>query len=105
VEVFADNSPRVDLKKMMEKLKGIGVNRLMVEGGGTINFELLKLELIDELLVYIAPMIFGGEDASTPASGSGLTRDKAIALKLTNVETQTDGGILLNYKLQGTHKT
>jgi 2,5-diamino-6-(ribosylamino)-4(3H)-pyrimidinone 5'-phosphate reductase len=99
VEVFVHDSPRVDLKKMIETLSEIGVSRLMVEGGGTINFELMRLGLVDELTIYIAPMIFGGEHAPTLASGLGLTRDEAIALKLSNVETHEDGGIILFYKL------
>ena len=101
VEVFVDKLPLVDLQTMMGTLKKIGVQRLMVEGGGTINFELLRLGLVDELMIYIAPMIFGGDHTPTLASGLGLVRDDAIALKLTNIETDEDGGILLNYKLQG----
>ena len=99
VEVFVDDMPRVDLQKMMETLGELGVKRLMVEGGGTINFELLRLGLVDELMIYIAPMIFGGDNAPTLASGFGLVRNDAIAMKLKNVETHEDGGILLTYKL------
>lgn len=104
VEVFVHDEPRVELKKMMETLSEIGVSRLMVEGGGTMNFELIRLGLVDELMIYIAPMIFGGEHAPTLASGLGLARDEAIALKLMNIEQYEDGGILLNYKLQGAHE-
>lgn len=99
VEVFVDDMPRVNLGKMMETLGELGVKRLMVEGGGTINFELLRLGLVDELMIYIAPMIFGGENAPTLASGFGLVRNEAIEMKLKNVETYEDGGVLLTYKL------
>ena len=99
VEVFVHESPRVNLKQMMNTLSEIGVNRLMVEGGGTINFELMKLGLVDELTIYIAPLIFGGNQAPTLAAGNGFTRNEAIALKLEKVETHEDGGILLIYKL------
>ncbi len=99
VEVFVDDAPRVNLGKMMETLGELGVKRLMVEGGGTINFELLRLGLVDELMIYIAPMIFGGDNAPTLASGFGLVRNEAIAMKLKNVETHEDGGVLLTYKL------
>ena len=99
VEVFVHDEPRVDLKKMMNTLSEIGVNRLMVEGGGTINFELMKLGLVDELTIYIAPLIFGGNQSPTLAAGNGFTRNEAIALKLEKVETHEDGGILLIYKL------
>ena len=99
VEVFVDDAPRVDLNKMMLTLKDIGVDHLMVEGGGTLNFELMRLGLVDELTIYIAPMVFGGANAPTLADGLGLTRSDAIALKLINVEPHEDGGILLRYTL------
>ena len=36
----------------------------MVEGGSTLNFELLRLGLVDEVTAYVAPMIFGGANCS-----------------------------------------
>jgi len=99
VEVFVEDAPRVDLNKMMLTVKKIGVDYLMVEGGGTMNFELIRLGLVDEIMLYIAPMIFGGAHAPTLADGLGLTRSDAVALKLANVETHEDGGIVLRYKL------
>ena len=98
IEVFVDESPRVDLNKMMLTLKKIGVDHLMVEGGGTMNFELMRLGLVDELMIYVAPMIFGGANAPTLAYGIGLSRDAALEMKLTDVERWEDGGILLKYK-------
>jgi len=98
VEVYVHTEPRVNLALMMQTLKKIGVDHLMVEGGGTMNFELMRLGLVDELMIYVAPMIFGGANAPTLADGLGLTRSDAIALKLINVETHEDGGFLLHYK-------
>lgn len=98
VEVFVDESPRVDLNKMMLTLKKIGVDHLMVEGGGTINFELMRLGLVDELTIYIAPMIFGGVNAPTLADGFGLPRGNALEMNLTGVEQWDDGGVLLKYR-------
>ncbi len=81
----------------METLKEIGVKRLMVEGGATLNFELLRLGLVDEVTAYVAPMIFGGANAPTMAAGSGLERSEAIPLKLVSAENWEDGGVLLKY--------
>ncbi len=99
VEIFVHDTARVDLQNMMNTLAELGVKRLMVEGGGTINFELLRQRLVDEIMIYIAPMIFGGDSAPTLAAGLGVARSEAIALKLNAVETHDDGGILLTYKL------
>ncbi len=98
-EVFIHDTQRVDLPKALSTLKEIGVNRLMVEGGGTLNFELLRLGLVDELTAYVAPLVFGGESAPTLAAGSGLVQSAAIPLKLVNVEAWEDGGVLLHYKV------
>jgi len=97
VDVYIDDADRVDLQGALAVLKEIGVNRLMVEGGSTLNFELLRLGLVDEVTAYVAPMIFGGESAPTMAAGSGLKRSEAIPLKLVETETWEDGGVLLKY--------
>jgi riboflavin biosynthesis pyrimidine reductase len=54
---------------------------------------------VDELTAYLAPLVFGGESAPTMAAGPGLARSAAIPLKLVDVETWEDGGVLLKYKL------
>jgi 2,5-diamino-6-(ribosylamino)-4(3H)-pyrimidinone 5'-phosphate reductase len=99
VEVYVHETQRVDLSKALTTLKGISISWLMVEGGATLNFELLRLGLVDELTVYVAPLAFGGESAPTLAAGPGLVRSAAIPLKLVNVEAWDDGGVLLNYKV------
>ena len=99
-EIFVHEEKQVNLKLMLETLKKIGISRLMVEGGGTLNFELLRLGLVDELTIFVAPMIFGGENAPTTAAGSGLVRSEAIPLKLEEVEKWDGGGIVLKYKTE-----
>ncbi len=58
-QVFIHEGESVNLILMLETLKNLGVHRLMVEGGATLNFELMRLGLVDELTMYVAPMIFG----------------------------------------------
>ncbi len=97
-EVHILGDSRVDLARALETLYGLGVHRLMVEGGGTLNFELLRLELVDELTLYLAPMILGGASAPTPAAGHGLRREDALLLDLVELERWEDGGVLLHYR-------
>jgi 2,5-diamino-6-(ribosylamino)-4(3H)-pyrimidinone 5'-phosphate reductase len=100
VEVFIHASPEVDLAKALTTLTGMGVKRLMVEGGGTLNYELLHLGLVDEITMYIAPLIFGGVSAPTAAAGAGLVRSAAIPLRLIRSEVFEDGGLVLHYSLR-----
>lgn len=97
VDVYVDDAEKVDLQGALATLKELGVHRLMVEGGSTLNFELIRLGLADEVTAYVAPMIFGGESAPTLAAGLGLKRSEAIPLKLIEVEKWEDGGVLLKY--------
>ena len=99
-DVYTDHHEKVDLKNALATLKELGIQRLMVEGGATLNFELLRLGLVDEVSAYMAPMIFGGASAPTMAAGSGLERSAAIPLKLIHVEKWDDGGVLLRYQLE-----
>ena len=100
VDIYLDDSEKVNLSKALETLKQIGVKRLMVEGGATLNFELLRLGLVDEVTAYVAPMLFGGATAPSMAAGPGLERSEAIPLKLVNAEAWEDGGVLLTYTLE-----
>ena len=98
VDVYVDDAEKVNLERALGTLKELGIDRLMVEGGGTLNFELMRLGLVDELTAYVAPMIFGGESAPTMAAGPGLERSAAIPLKLIDAEKWEDGGLLLKYQ-------
>ena len=69
----------------------------MVEGGGTMNFELMRLGLVDELMLYIAPMIFGGATAPTPALETVSGRSSHAA-GTCGCRAWEDGGVLLRYR-------
>jgi 2,5-diamino-6-(ribosylamino)-4(3H)-pyrimidinone 5'-phosphate reductase len=99
-QVVVHEGGRVDLEIALQTLKELGVGRLMVEGGATLNFELLRLGLVDEINAFIAPMIFGGESAPTMVAGAGLERSEAVPLKLESVEKWDDGGVLLKYLIE-----
>lgn len=97
-EVHVIGEKRVNLPLALDVLYTLGVRLLLVEGGATLNFELLKAGLVDELTIYQAPMIFGGQAAPTLAGGDGLLESTALHLKLLDVCTLDEsGGVLLSY--------
>ncbi|MDO9286022.1 MAG: bifunctional diaminohydroxyphosphoribosylaminopyrimidine deaminase/5-amino-6-(5-phosphoribosylamino)uracil reductase RibD [Aquabacterium sp.] len=50
---------RVDLAALIDRLSADGVNELHVEAGATLNAAMLGTGLVDELLLYVAPMLLG----------------------------------------------
>ncbi len=99
-EVHVIGESRVDLPSALRILKEQGVHRLMVEGGATLNFEMLRLNLVDEVMIFTAPLIFGGDGAPTLAGGAGLAAEAAIGLSLLGCEQWEDGGVLLHYEVR-----
>ncbi|NUT52143.1 MAG: deaminase [Saccharothrix sp.] len=51
--------PAVDFGSLLDDLGDRGVDRLMVEGGGTIHTAFLAAGLADELRMAVAPMLIG----------------------------------------------
>jgi riboflavin-specific deaminase-like protein len=97
VEVIVQDGERIDLAEALGQLVGLGVEHLMVEGGSSLVAALLAAGLVDELQLAIAPMLFGGETAPTPAGGPGWTRDAAIPLTLQDATPNEDGDVVLRY--------
>jgi len=101
VQVYVTDGERVDLHETLATLHRLGVRRLLVEGGGTLLAELFRLGLADELIIYLAPKIFGGASAPTLADGPGFLPEQAPGLSLVSVEKfDPKGGILLHYFIQ-----
>ncbi len=70
----ANKNGRVDLAKLLQLLKQLGVRSLMVEGGAEIISSFLAAHLADRLVVTIAPMLVGGLNAvESHPDGNGVT--------------------------------
>lgn len=92
---------RVDLEGAFKALYRAGIRKMLVEGGGTLIAELFRLNLVDELTIYIAAKILGGRNAPTMADGLGFLPQQAPRLRLVSVEQYDDeGGILVHYNVE-----
>lgn len=75
---------QIDLAGLLTHLGRLGVNELHVEAGATLNAALLKANLVDELLVYLAPTLLGdGRGMATLAPLNCLER--ASSFRFTQV--------------------
>ena len=78
---------KVDLKKLLMALAKRGITNILVEGGGELIAGLVKENLVDRFLVFIAPKIIGGRNAKTAVEGSGIEKIKdALGLKNMSVK-------------------
>ena len=85
VNVYYSSSETVDLIEFMEHLYSIGIESVMLEGGSTLNFSMIRDGLIDEIRICIAPMVVGGKDSKTFFDGEGFDYMKdAVQLELLN---------------------
>jgi len=95
-EVWTVGRGRVDLPALLSRLKSRGIDRVVVEGGGELNWGFVRDGLIDELYVTVAPALLGGRNAPTPCEGEGLAMDDRRRLKLVSADV-VDGEIFCRY--------
>jgi len=89
---------QVDLTKMVLDLSTMGINSMLLEGGGNLNWSFIKHDLIDEMRLAIAPWIVGGKDAITLVEGVGFEKMKqGRKFKLLKVYKR-DNYIVLKYR-------
>lgn len=56
---------------LLDELGGRGIVQLLVEGGATVAASILRDGLADRIVVYLAPALFGGDDALGMFRGPG----------------------------------
>ena len=83
---------KVNLTRLMEMLgdKSRGITSVLVEGGGTLAFSLLKAGLMDKVHAFVAPMLIGGQEAKGALGGEGFER-LIDSPKLKDVMTEMVG--------------
>jgi riboflavin biosynthesis pyrimidine reductase len=101
--VFA-GSETIDLHAVPEILhRELGVNTLLVEGGGTANGEFLRAGLIDEISMALCPAIDGAAGAPSlfhSGEGDADVRAPLTGLTLTHHEVLPGGEIWLRYRVE-----
>ncbi|NPA51734.1 MAG: 5-amino-6-(5-phosphoribosylamino)uracil reductase [Aquificae bacterium] len=83
VEVIRCGDEKVDLVKMMDTLYKRGIKSLIVEGGSRINWEMIRLGLVDEIRIIHMPFVVGGISTPTLVGGEGFNSlDEIVKTKL-----------------------
>ena len=101
VTVVVAGETRVDLGRLFEVLRELGIRKLMVEGGAQILSSVLRGGLFDVLSVYYAPVVIGGTTAPPVVSGPETpTLEDVTTFELVALE-QLGTGYLASYTLPG----
>lgn len=89
----------LDLPLAMCKLqKELGIGRLLLTGGGVINWAMLENDLIDELSIVISPAIDGAVGTATMFDQSAFSLSHLpVAFKLKDVRRDEGDVVWLNY--------
>ncbi|MDE0547380.1 bifunctional diaminohydroxyphosphoribosylaminopyrimidine deaminase/5-amino-6-(5-phosphoribosylamino)uracil reductase RibD [Microbacterium sp. C7(2022)] len=87
-----------DLHAALTDLRERGVHRVFVEGGPTVASAFLAADLADEVLVYIAPMLLGGDRVAIGDLGVS-TITEARRLHLASIERLGDDALIVLHPL------
>jgi diaminohydroxyphosphoribosylaminopyrimidine deaminase/5-amino-6-(5-phosphoribosylamino)uracil reductase len=76
-----------DLVEILTQLGADGALQVLVEGGATVAGEFHRRGLVDRYVVYLAPVLFGGDDARPLFTGAGVpTIDEVWRGEIVRVE-------------------
>ena len=96
--IKAGDGARTNLPLLLQKIAAQNICSVLVEGGGTLNFALLREKLADKIHIFIAPKILGGEKAPSPVAGEGFaTLDNGVKLKDKTVRECGDDILITGY--------
>lgn len=98
LDIIKTSGDKINLYELMNELGNRKLDSILLEGGATLNYSMLEADLVDELHLYIAPKMFGGDCAKTPVGGNGVS-NVADAFRFGITDIQTFGNdILIKYK-------
>lgn len=89
---------KVNIPELMPHLYKLGIQKLLLEGGGALNWSFIKNNLIDEIRLTIAPWMIGGKNAISLIEGKGFeTMNQAPRFKLLEIVNRNNY-LVLKYK-------
>lgn len=89
-----------NLPALMDELRELGIQRVFVEGGPSIASAFLRAGFVDELLVYVAPTLLGGDRLALGEIGVGTITEQ-IQLDLAEVQQLGDDLLLIARPKEG----
>jgi 5-amino-6-(5-phosphoribosylamino)uracil reductase len=104
VATVVDGGQPVEMRRVSEDLGARGIQRLMVEGGGSVHTQFLTQDLADELQLVVAPLFVGDSRAPRFVSDGRFPWNPARRATLAEVR-QIGDVVLLRYALSPRFQT
>ena len=99
LEIIVCGKNSVDISKLLGTLLKKGIKKILLEGGGAVNWSFIKRNLIDEAIITLTPYILGGKDSVSLVEGIGFKNlDVSTKLKLKKIQ-KNKNELVLFYKL------
>ena len=97
VDIIITGEKSVNLKSLLKKLLDKKISTILVEGGGTTNWEFIRQNLFDELIITLSPFLLGGNNAISFVQGDGFSKiSKSPNLRLKSIK-KLKNHLVLNY--------
>ncbi len=89
------------LRQALGILADMGVENMLIEGGGVLNYHAIRQGVVDELLLTLAPRIVGADDAAMLFSGHGNAGSPFVNLDMVECRQVTESGeLFLRYRVR-----
>jgi 2,5-diamino-6-(ribosylamino)-4(3H)-pyrimidinone 5'-phosphate reductase len=96
-EIMITGENQVNIKSLLKKLGKRKIKTILLEGGGTVNWEFVKNNLVDEFFITITPYILGGKNSISLINGKGFDKiKKSPKLRLNGIK-RLENDLVLHY--------
>ena len=97
IQIIVSGKNSINIKLLLKKLSDNRIKTILVEGGGTTNWEFIKHNLVDELIITLSPFLVGGKNAISLIQGNGFKKiSNSPNLRLKSIK-RLKNHLVLNY--------
>jgi len=96
-EVAVLPTKRIRAGRALKLMSERGIRRVLVEGGGELNYAFFEEGLVDEIYITVTPRIIGGAQAPTVVDGKGFLASSLSSLELVS-SRRKDNEVFLRYR-------
>lgn len=73
VLILPEQNGHIDLRELMRQLGAMHLDSILLEGGAQLNWAALESGIVQKVLAFLAPKLFGGNGAKSPVGGTGVS--------------------------------